>query len=366
MSEQLAYDLRMGVTELTRGRDRLLAAQCESVQPFEVCGVVVAAMHDVCEFDACAVMLTDSDTTLPSGGIVEGFDPSMCAPFWDNELLDPDFNKFRDLLRCVDPVATLVDAVDGDLERSPRYQKFYGSNGVTDELRAVFSSGPSCLAVAVFTRSDGCFTPEEVHDVRELVPVVTATFRASFGQMAVTVDGAGPAVIILDGDDEITSMTAGGARLLDDLRGHELDAARVPGLIRASAMRARWSRAATTVTTRMVGRSGQWLRVHVAPLQGDARSVAITIEPARPDDMFKIVMESYGFTARETDIVVRLARGMAAKEVGRDLAISVHTVRDHIKVIYDKAGVNSRGELIAQLFTNHYLERFHESVVHLG
>jgi DNA-binding CsgD family transcriptional regulator len=356
----------MGVGELTRGRDRLRAAQRDGDQPFEVCGVVVRAVHDVCRFDACAVMLTDTDTTLPSGGVVEGFDPSMCAPFWDNELLDPDFNKFRDLLRCVDPVATLVDAVDGDLERSPRYQKFYRSNGVTDELRAVFASGPSCLAVAVFTRCEGCFTPEELHDVRELVPVVTATFRSSFGRMAVTADGAGPAVIILDGDDEITSITAGGARLLDDLRGHELDRARVPGLIRTAAMRARWSRAATTVTTRMVGRSGQWLRVHVAPLQGDARSVAITIECARPDDIVSIVMESYGFTPRETDIVVRLARGMAAKEVGLDLAISVHTVRDHIKAIYDKAGVNSRGELMAQLFTNHYLERFHDSVVHLG
>ena len=29
-----------------------------------------------------------------------------------------------------------------------------------------------------------------------------------------------------------------------------------------------------------------------------------------------------------------------------ELIISVHTVRDHIRALYDKAGVNSRGELI--------------------
>jgi DNA-binding NarL/FixJ family response regulator len=29
-------------------------------------------------------------------------------------------------------------------------------------------------------------------------------------------------------------------------------------------------------------------------------------------------------------------------------------VRDHVKAIFDKVGVTSRGELVAKLFTDHY------------
>ncbi|MEX2626051.1 MAG: LuxR C-terminal-related transcriptional regulator [Ilumatobacteraceae bacterium] len=358
----------MGVEQLTRARDRLLAAERERATPVEVCEQTVRAVHDVAVFDWCAVMLTDADTTLPSGGVVEGFDPEHCAPFWDNELLDPDFNKFRDLLRSIDPVATLVDAVDGDLERSPRFTKLYRDLGVADELRVVFASGTSSLAVGVFVRAvdDGPFTAPEVDAVRQLVPVVTATLRRSLGRLAVEADEESPVVIIVDGNDDVAAVTQGGMRVLEDLRVQDLDTEPLPGLIRAAAMRARWSRSTATVTTRMFGQSGRWLRVHVAPLEGDSRSVAITVETAHPDDLVTILLQSYGFTPRETEIVVELSRGTPVKEIARELCISVHTVRDHIKAIYDKTGVSSRGELIAQLFTNHMLERFHDAVVHVG
>lgn len=358
----------MGVERFTQARDRLLAAERGEATPVEVCDTVVRAIHDVAEFSWCAVMLTDADTTLPSGGVVEGFDPEHCAPFWDNELLDPDFNKFRDLLRSIDPVATLVDAVDGDLERSPRFQKLYRPLDIADELRVVFASGSSALAVGVFVRAapDGPFTAPEVEAVRQLVPVVTTSLRRSLGRMAFEAEEEPPVVVIIDGDDEISAVTEGGLRVLEDLRVQDLDTEPVPGLIRAAAMRARWSRSTATVTTRMFGQSGRWLRVHVAPLHGDSRSVAVTIERARPDDLVTVLLQSYGFTPRETEIVVELSRGTAVKEIARELCISVHTVRDHIKAIYDKTGVKSRGELVAQLFTRHLLERFHETVVHVS
>lgn len=365
-------DPTTAIERFTRARDRVLAVEHPDrspvPSPISICEQVVRAAHEIARFDWCAVMLTDADTSLPSGGVVEGFAPEHCAPFWDNELLDPDFIKFRDLLRAVDPVATLADAVDGDLERSPRYQKLYRPLGIADELRVVFASGSTPLAVGTFVRAahDGPFTTAEVDAVRQLVPVVTGTLRRALGRLAYEVDGEPPVVIVFDGDDNVTAVTEGGMRVLDDLRVQDLDTEPIPGLIRAAAVRARWSRSAATVTTRMFAQSGRWLRVHVAPLAGDARSVAVTIERARPDDLVTILLHSYGFTPRETEIVVELSRGSAVKEIARDLCISVHTVRDHIKAIYDKTGVSSRGELVAQLFTNHLLERFHGSVVHVS
>lgn len=92
---------------------------------------------------------------LGSAGAVEGFDPSTCVPFWDNELLDPDFLKFNELARSHDPIATLYDATDGDLRRSPRYQKLYAEIDASDELGVAFTSGTTCWAVAALVRPAG-------------------------------------------------------------------------------------------------------------------------------------------------------------------------------------------------------------------
>ncbi len=51
-------------------------------------------------------------------------------------------------------------------------------------------------------------------------------------------------------------------------------------------------------------------------------------------------------TARETDVLARLAEGLAPKEVAAELKISWDTVRNHITNIYAKLHVHSRSEAI--------------------
>jgi hypothetical protein len=80
----------MGIADVIRARDRLLAADDAGCSAQAVCAKIVEAFHDVARFDRCAVMTTDPETLLPSGGVVEGFDSESCGPFWENELLDPD------------------------------------------------------------------------------------------------------------------------------------------------------------------------------------------------------------------------------------------------------------------------------------
>lgn len=108
------------------------------------------------------------------------------------------------------------------------------------------------------------------------------------------------------------------------------------------------------------------MRLDVKPMEGDAELVAVTISPARVGDLFPILLAAYGLTDRESAVTLLLVRGLATREIASELSISPHTVRDHTKAIYEKANVNTRGELVAQLFSNHVLDGFHAAVSHNG
>lgn len=49
-------------------------------------------------------------------------------------------------------------------------------------------------------------------------------------------------------------------------------------------------------------------------------------------------------TARETQVLGLIARGLRNAEVASDMGISDHTVADYIKIIYRKLGISSRAE----------------------
>ncbi|QEN14625.1 BREX system ATP-binding domain-containing protein [Mycolicibacterium sp. ELW1] len=53
----------------------------------------------------------------------------------------------------------------------------------------------------------------------------------------------------------------------------------------------------------------------------------------------------HGLTAREWDVVVRVADGRTTDEIARELVISPHTVITHIRHVYDKWLLNSRKEI---------------------
>jgi DNA-binding NarL/FixJ family response regulator len=61
-------------------------------------------------------------------------------------------------------------------------------------------------------------------------------------------------------------------------------------------------------------------------------------------------------TARELEILEALAKGLSFKEVGQICALSHHTVGDHVKAIYRKLSVNSRGEAIFEAIQSGLIE----------
>lgn len=49
---------------------------------------------------------------------------------------------------------------------------------------------------------------------------------------------------------------------------------------------------------------------------------------------------------RQMDIVKHLVEGMGEKEIANAMGITQHTVHVHIKMLYQRSGVTSRGQLL--------------------
>ena len=81
-----------------------------------------------------------------------------------------------------------------------------------------------------------------------------------------------------------------------------------------------------------------------APLSQDIARLLIQSfqEPAKPVEK----KEMPGLTPRESQILERLAKGMAPKEVAHELCLSYETVRDYLKAVYQKLHVRSRTEAV--------------------
>jgi DNA-binding NarL/FixJ family response regulator len=76
-------------------------------------------------------------------------------------------------------------------------------------------------------------------------------------------------------------------------------------------------------------------RFQASPLSAEAP------KPAAPDAAEESVL-----TAREVEILRLIAKGFSFPEIARLLGISAHTVTTHVRHIYGKLEVNSRGEAV--------------------
>jgi DNA-binding CsgD family transcriptional regulator len=360
----------MSRTDLARAARRIDALATEPLTAQQVIEGFVDELCAAMPVDALVMTATDPDTLLGLGaGVARDMPHTVCAPFWEYEFEVPDFNKFGDLARSPRPVADLHAATGGRPERSARWRAFRALMDADAELRATFNAGGRGWGLLHVNRAGAGsrFSEDEVAFVAGVAPVVGRALRqALISQPARHSACRGPGMAIVDGQNRLVSATPEALawfedmgsvyRLPDPLLGRD-----VPSEITVAAQESRARRAATR--TRVRSRGGTWLLIHASCLEG-ADATAVVIEPAKASEVAPLIVEAYELTPREIDVTRALARGLTTNEIAGELHLSRFTVQDHLKAVYEKVGVSSRGELVAKMFADHYYDSLDAGMAH--
>jgi DNA-binding NarL/FixJ family response regulator len=74
--------------------------------------------------------------------------------------------------------------------------------------------------------------------------------------------------------------------------------------------------------------------------------------------------EQYNLSSREAEVTLSCAEGLTNAAIAERLKVSTETVKFHLKNIFDKVGVDRRGQLIVMIFMTE-LEKEPKSAVPL-
>ena len=326
---------------------------------------IAERVRPIVPYASAGWLSTDPATMLYTDSVVENVDSAMHLELFENELRQPDFMKFSELMRGAKRVAILSEETGGDPTRSARHREIHRPRGLRGELRAVFATGDACWGVACLTRRED--EPDFSRADAEFITAVSDHIAHGL-RMALLVHAAdetpaadAPGMIVLAADGSVESISDQAERWLRELpREHADTAFDVPSAVHAVALRARQAadgEGGGVPRARVQTPTGRWLLVHAAALRsatGHDRT-AVIIEPAKRSELASLVIALYELTDREQQITQLLVRGLAIPEIAQALWLSQHTVRDYSKTIYAKLGVTSRPELTAKLFAEHFL-----------
>lgn len=348
------------------------AAAGESTELFES---VSRRLRRMVPFDGATWFATDPETTLATCPVrIENVESGHCESYWDREFLVEDTLLFRDLARSPRGAGSLVAATDGHPARSARYREFLAPQGYGDELRAVFRLGHAVWGVLGVFRERGRepFSEPEVDLIASIGPALAAALQARALTEPTTGaadDVDGPGTALFDAAGALCSFDEQADHWFTELAGPGWDdgdelppqlATVTAVLARAHAVAAGRDRGSTSARLRST--SGRWLAVHASCQRtpgGEPGPVGVVVEPAKSAQIAPIIVEAYRLTPREQQITQAVARGLSNPEIAADLNLSAHTVRDHLKAVFGKVGVGSRGELVAKLFAEHYRPSLH-------
>jgi DNA-binding CsgD family transcriptional regulator len=313
----------------------------------------------------------DPGTVLFTGSVNKNI---SCSGSWlaDHEYVIDDVDRWWFLARSGRNVGAMSISTHGDLNRSPRHRSREGY-GTGDELRASFVADGTYWGAVGFVREEGepWFTPAEMALLASLCAPIAIGIRRTMLVNALLTEPAadiGPGIVVFDEKGEAESTSPAAERWIEQMI--EIPAPTTPSeskTVQAVAARARTlgpgqDPLGLAARSRARTRDGRWLLLYGTPLSGGLSGrTAVIIQAARPTEVAPIVALAYGLTDRERQVTWLCMQGQPTRAMAQALDVTPYTIQDHLKSIFAKTGVRSRGELVGQIFLEHYVPLWDES-----
>jgi DNA-binding CsgD family transcriptional regulator len=278
---------------------------------------------------------------------------TQIAPEYEPRLAESEYSAdqphtFAGLARRGSTVAKLSDLTEADRRRSVRLQNVWRPLGVEQELRLMFLADGACWGGAGMVRSGGDFTDRETDYLIALAPAIATATRVAVRSEAHGPSGSvRPAIVVVGPDGTQRSGTPAAQEWRD--RMDEIAPGRFTLMMSVMATGARASTSGG-FSARLRDARGSWAALQASPLIGSGEDeVAVIIEPVSGDKLVRLLLTAYGLTTREREVCQEVMSGHSTADIAAKLFISINTVQDHLKSIFAKVAVRSRGELVARL-----------------
>jgi DNA-binding CsgD family transcriptional regulator len=335
-----------------RCRERIERLALSACDPAGLRRDAVAELRTAIGFDQWHWLCTD-----PGPVFCTGVDADMDPAYWAvvprlvlTDTADP-FNLKRPTAQGPVPAMALSAATGGDLARSTRWDQCLKPSGLGDEITLAFRDQFGCWGWLVPYREHGGrpFTAADVALLAALAPSLTGIARRACASARPAPGGqAGPSVpgvAVLDADLDLVEWTAAAQGWLSVL------SAPVPGaghrVLQAIAAHFRLGRSGIA---RLRTTDGTWAAIDGAPLAGGPPGrTALTLRPASPAEVFDITARGHALTERERQLARQVLDGASTRQIATRSGITEYTVKDHLKSMFRKLAVTSRGELATVL-----------------
>lgn len=315
-----------------------------------------ATLRTLVPWDFSAWGQVDPATLLSTGCLVLGapFDSAREAEVFSLEHADGEVNRLIDLVHRTPPAGGLRVDTEGQPHRTARFGRLLAPLGLRDDVRVALMRDGFCWASLYAYRRGADFTPDEVATLGALSGdladgVRLSLLRADAGAGAQDDLGA-PGLVLVAPDGSLSAVSEVAQEWLRRL-GPD---GRLPSALAALTACLR-SSAPGPRNLRLQTVDGRWVVLHASHLDG--AGAAVIIEAARPIEVAEVLCAAYGLSGRERDVVGPVLRGESNRSVAKELGISEHTVKEHLKSVFAKVNVLSRGELAGRLLHEQYLPR---------